>query len=91
MNNITEAEAHARDEAWDRAHPAQPPRPAVRYMTIIPRDEWEATKRQLVTALEALKVRTVERDVAQAEAATLERLRDHAIEELKLCRNWRPQ
>jgi hypothetical protein len=48
-------------------------------------------QRQLETALDELKVRTLERDVAQAEAATLERLRDHAIEELKLCRNWRPQ
>jgi hypothetical protein len=65
MNNITEAEAHARDEAWDRAHEHEPYRPAVRYMTIIPRDEWEATKRQLATALEALKVRTAERDRAE--------------------------
>jgi hypothetical protein len=53
--------------------------------------ELTATKRQLETALDELKVRTLERDVAQAEAATLERLRDHAIEELKICRNWRPQ
>jgi hypothetical protein len=65
MNNITEAEAHARDEAWDRAHPAQPPRPAVRYMTMVPRDEWEATKRQLATALDELKVRTAERNRAE--------------------------
>jgi hypothetical protein len=65
MNNITEAEAHAQDEAWDRAHPAQPPRPAVRYMTMVPRDEWEATKRQLATALDELKVRTAERNRAE--------------------------
>jgi hypothetical protein len=91
MNNITEAEAHARDEAWALAHEHEPYRPAVQTMVMLDVTEWEATKRQLETALDELKVRTLERDVAQAEAATLERLRDHAIEELKLCRNWRPQ
>jgi hypothetical protein len=65
MNNITEAEAHARDEAWDRASRVRPYRPGGVYMTSIPLAEWEAMKRQLETALDELKVRTAERDRAE--------------------------
>jgi hypothetical protein len=66
MNNLTNHEAHARDEAWALAHKHEPYRPAVRTMIMLDVTEWEATKRQLATALDELKQRTLERDAYKA-------------------------